>query len=373
MAGATPPKSWAKLTMFDRVQQRMHDFGATAHPTIRNLVRSARPFVVTERAAERVREAMATYPELIAENSAFAIPPFQTMWIEFPSRTMLRHHRLSGITDDADLARQGLLPIPGLGLKHPIDDPTTDLHVGYLIGANTVIVFAEGEELKPTVLPFSYRLHRPMPLDEQEEAVKWFGATQNALDPFLWGHTLCPTLDRKHQRMLANQHTFLVSEALLHRPASEVARSQIMRGSAGELRNILAILLMVNQPANVIRTREVPRTHGLVKGRRVSYWGHSLIDINLDATTRVNVLARPKGASNFHMPWHEVRGHFVHRNARGSNHAHEWLADPDRERRWRCGAEGCKALRTWREYPEGHGSANVGYVDQVRRVRTGAD
>jgi hypothetical protein len=364
-------KSWAKLTLFDRVQHVMREHPGEGDPAVRKLLREARPFVITENAAVRVREAMAAYPEMIADNSAFALPPFPAMWIEYPTRTLLRHWRLTTSSEDAQaVIEEGFLP---LAVHYPQDDdPTTDVRVGYLIGGNTVWVFVEGEALHPQMMPFSYVLHRPLPLDEQLAAAGWFGVSRIGLDQFLWGHTLYPTLDRKHQRMLRDQHSFLLTKDLLHSEATAEARAGVVQGCAGELRNILAILLMVNQPAKVISTREVPRTRGLVKNKPTSYWGHQLIDINLDAKTRA-LLARPKGAAHWHMRWHEVRGHFVHRNVRGSNHAHVWQADPERDRRWRCSEEGCKAVRTWREYPEGHGSATVGYVEQVRRVRTGRD
>ncbi len=348
--GKRVPSSWSKLTLFDRVQR----LTGNAHHAA-NRMRHARPFVITERAAERVRDAMQTYPEMIAEHSQFALAPFDNMWIEFPARVMLEGSRLSG---------EGIM-----------GNPTSDVTVGYLITNNVVSIVAEGEDLQPNFLPIRYGLHRPMSLTEQGQAAAWFQVTRIQLDPFLWGHSMYDTLDAEHRRMLRAQHTLDISDFTEGRiPSSARTAYNTYRGSAGELRNILAVLLMINQPAKVIGVREVPRQRGLVKGKPMAYWGHSLIDIDLDRRRKVNVLAKPRrGSSNFQMRWHEVRGHYFHRWARGADHAHEWIGDIERELHWTCGHPGCRATRTWRTYPNGHGSAAKGYVDQTRRIKTKED
>lgn len=344
------PASWSKLTLYDRV---LRQTGNAHHAA--NRLREARCFVITERAAERVRDAMQACPEMIAEHSQFAIPPFENMWIEFPSRIMLEGARLSGV---------GIM-----------GNPTSDLHVGYLITNNVVSVVAEGDDMQPNYLPIRYGLHRPMQIAEQQQAAAWFNVSRMQLDPFLWGHNMHDTLDAEHRRMLRAQHTLDLSDFIEGRIHSTARTAyHTYHGSAGELRNILAVLLMINQPAKVIQTREVPRQRGLVKGKPMAYWGHSLIDIDLDRRRKVNVLAKPRrGTSNFQMRWHSVRGHFFHSHARNADHAHVWIGDLDRERHWHCAHPGCKAQRAWREYPDGRGSAQVGYVDQVRRIKTKED
>ena len=115
--------SWEELTMFDRA---LHLFQRNASPlypkkTIQQTVaimRQARRFQVPNRAAERIRDAIASYPELIFENSEFAIPPFPIMWVEFDSRVMLHHDVLSpfmsGGTEDwcgGSLANRGFVTV----------------------------------------------------------------------------------------------------------------------------------------------------------------------------------------------------------------------------------------------------------------------
>jgi len=339
-----PPKSWAKLTLYDRV---LHSDLKAMRPAAFN---KARRFSITDRASERIREAMASAPELIGENSEFAIPPFDPMWIEFNSRILLRHEKLSGNAMEYD--------------------PTADVNVGYLFHGKEVTVYCEGENLEPIPLPIKYRLNTFMSMEEQQKIAEWFGVSRIGIDPFLWGHEMTKSLDDMHRPMLRRQHSMEIGAALLDMDENE--RQDVYLGSAGDLRNIIAILLMINQPAKIIQTREVPRQRGLVKGKSVAYYGHSEIDIDLDRRKRVSILTKPKrGQANWQLRWHEVRGHFVHNHTNGTDHAHEW--EEIAPRKWKCQVEGCKATRTWREYPEGKGTAEKGFIKQRRVIKTKED
>lgn len=339
-----PPKSWSKLTLYDRI---LHSNLKASRPAKFD---NARRFKITDRASERIREAMASAPELIAENGEFAIPPFDPMWVEFNSRVLLHHEKLSGD------AMQ--------------DDPTSDVNIGYLFDGNEVTVYCEGESLEPIPLPIKYRLNTFMTIKEQQRIAEWFGTSRIGIDPFLWGHEMHKSLEDSHRHMLRRQHSMEIGGALLDMNENE--RHGVYVGSAGEIRNIIAILLMINQPAKIIQTREVPRQRGLVKGKSIAYYGYSEIDIDLDRRRRISILTKPRrGQANWQLRWHEVRGHFVHNHAKQANHAHDW--EEDTPRKWKCQIAGCKATRTWREYPEGKGTAEKGFVRQRRLIKTKHD
>jgi hypothetical protein len=315
----------------------------------------ARRFNITDNAGLRIRDAMASYPEYLCENSEFAIPPFETTWIEFNSRNMLFHNLLS----------------PRMGAD-------SDKRVAYLIHKNRVTVFAEGDDEEPKVMFLEYDLNKPMSLAQQQEVADFFDVTRIGLDPFLWGHTMTPYLRNEVQRSLRDQHGIhipgYVREIMEKYP--ERLKSRVLDsyyGSAGELRNVLGVLLMLNQPKNSLKMSEVPRKRGLIRGKPQSYFGYSLVDIDIDKSEHFNP-NRTQGPRQLSAPirWHEVRGHFCHNQAaKKSDHEHVWQRLDDKK--WECMKEGCEARRWWREYPEGRGSSEVGFIRQDRRIKTKQD
>lgn len=69
--------------------------------------------------------------------------------------------------------------------------------------------------------------------------------------------------------------------------------------------------------------------------------------------------AEPTGRK---MPWHEPRGHFAHFRVTQPNCAHTWgprFAEDD-GKHYKC--SGCGELKTWRVFPNGRGSRDVGII-----------
>lgn len=334
---------WSELTMFDRmlhmVDQREPCVNYLWPRNAGQVMRSARKFVMTDDATAKVRDAIVAYPELLALNGQFAIPPFETMWIEFDNRVMI----------DSDILTNG----------NPYDTASADVRIGYLFHAGRVYSVSEAADHRPFVTPFTCQLHRPMRFHEQDAMAEFFNVSRIGIDPFLWGHTLHQYVDGDVAPMLRHQH----SVAWTSRDIGDaVSRQRLYLGASGELRSLLAILLMLNQPGRWV-SRDVPRQRGMIRGKSKPYFGHSVIDINLDRARPVTLLGgEPRSGRS--VRWHEVRGHFCHnRIARTNGCAHTWVEMVSR--RWECS---CGAKRWWRQYPDGRGSAQVGYVDQIRRI-----
>lgn len=345
---------WEKLTTYDRVMHNLkhgrydtkflpNDTGKRLHKDLLHV--APHRFEITDRAAERIRDAMVNYPELLVDNGEFAIPPFEDMWVEFDNRVMTHHELLNPFMRDG-----------------------ADVRVGYWFSKGNVVAFSEGPDYNPRGMLYGFKLHEPMPMDSQSSIAKAFGVPLAGLDPFLWGHALHEHLAEDYCSALRRKHTLIVST---EGPSASLTRLLYYAG-AGELRNILAILLTLNQPADVAQVRKVPFQRGLVRGKPTPFFGHNMVDINIDAKRRVNVLSPPAKESHRSMRWHEVRGHFCHNRAsRSVAHPHIWQEyEP---RRWECVVADCGAKRWWREYPDGHGSGQVGFVHQRRRVKTKQD
>ena len=350
---------WEDLTTYDRSLSLLRSGDLKAYSPkycarLATTMMGARRFEIQPNASKRIRDAITSYPELLAENSQFAIPPFEKTWIEFETKYLIQHDLMTRVME-----------------------PYADRRVGYLFQGNTVMIFSEDSKYEPSPGVLAYRLNSPMPMELQQQFAEWFGISRIGIDPFLWGHTMTQYLDESVKRSLRDQHTLMISpgmETFFGKDDPKTIPLMVRdsyHGSAGELRNILGILLMLNQPSRVRAIKDVPRKRGIVRGKPMPYFGHSTIDICLDKLDNASLLSRPREGEHASPRWHEVRGHFCHNAAaRKATHAHAWAQVDDR--RWECQA-GCGGKRWWREFPEGRGSAQVGFVHQERRITTKED
>jgi hypothetical protein len=136
--------------------------------------------------------------------------------------------------------------------------------------------------------------------------------------------------------------------------------------SMGDLRNIIAILLLLNVPKHVVLEHQQPKAY-LVKGKRMVYSAHSVVTIELN-----NKLIKSRRLFN-HITGirhrrHEVKGHFAHWHLK-EGCTHEWPSMPELQEngilRWKCGL--CGGWRTWRKQHE-RGDASLGWVNKDYQV-----
>ncbi len=326
------------------------------HQKIVELARGAKKFVLTEDAARKVAEAIQRYPEMLVEQGVFARTPFETCWIEFPS-----------------------IPLHEVFDPNSIG-PSNDTRVGYLFHGDHVYVVAQNEMEGPVpaVNPIAYHLHHPLTLRQQVDLASTFGISRMQLDPLLWGVT-ANNLDLATLRGLRDQHAVKLIIRNEHRP-NMAGFPDLASTFSGELRNILGILLMINQPSGVLRTDDVERrrttTH---KGNRV-LMSHSVITINLDGRSRPDRLLRPPHSTHASPRWHEVMDHWCNdRLARSRGHS---LDDPktlghgDHAHDWEQGTGlrfTCRVCggRRWRRKMKGRGDKSRGMISQERIIKSG--
>jgi hypothetical protein len=321
---------------------------------IKQILRSAHKFVLTDDAAIRIAEAIRAYPEMLADNSQFAIPPFETTWIEMPLRNFQRKL---------------------IGENQEIDD-RSDRTIGYLIHKDRVYVAGENEDLDAMMMPFSYGLNTPSTFEEEQRACKYFGVSRAQLDSFLWGHTVFKELRSGYMRSLRRQHSLRLEytdETLARATEAQLkVGNSLYVGAAGDLRNILGILLAMNQPTKYLRTSDVPHRRKMTaKGPRV-YMAHSVIEFDLNKKPIRQLLRRNMEKGTHASPrWHQVKGHFCHdskgRGETGCIHDGGLAWVELEPRKWEC--QECGGKRWWREYPEGRGDAAIGFVQSQHLVK----
>jgi hypothetical protein len=204
--------------------------------------------------------------------------------------------------------------------------------------------------------------------DEGEEAGTQF-------DEFLWGssyYRMDPAL-RSRLRELNSIAPFSFASHVSFELA-ELLLSQALLEGGGELRTILALLLMLNRPT-VTRYEEVAAGRGWIRNKHVPYMAHTAITIDLDAVPTMRLIGTEAG-EGVPRRRHEVRGHFCHDHTardylRIAGCIHDWQVTaldekiPDFPIRWECAA--CGGKRWWKHQHE-RGDASRGWVSHDYNV-----
>ena len=355
-------------------------------------VRYARRFVMDDAAVERLADIIIEIPDLLIREHQFAVAPYDLTWIELPGHIMFRKFREQNPTLYAGLGDFG-------------DPDKADNMIGYLIDHERVNVVCAGTVEQPDqpvhILPVQYRIHTPWPAEDRAEFMRRAGVVvdwgnepgkvpedSEACDALLWGSTW-NNITPEMRRDLGGRNTaeFLPSNPQHFNHDLWMDDGQMIdsiRGSIGEVRNIIALLLLMNRPSltRYVRTNEPAK--GFHKGKLMSYMQHTTVTIDLDAVPTLRLIGTPAGDA---IPRRrgEVRGHFKHDDtarqySRIAGCIHEfqpthgpkddWAPWPDAPpgipgapgcaRNWVCAA--CGGKRWWTKKFE-RGDASVGYVN----------
>lgn len=323
---------------------------------IKAKVRGAQRFVLTESAAVKVAEAIRAYPEMLVEHGVFARTPFETCWIEMPSQKF--HDTI----------------VPGSSAE----SSSADLRVGYLFDGDEVYVAAQRDDVA-AISPLVIHLHQPMSINQQLRMAERLHLSRAALDNFYWGATMASDLPLETKRGLRGQHGF--SLMVQERFRDTFKGEDFLRFTAGEIRNVIGLLLMINQPSNILRQEQVAHRRTMTKkGTRV-LMGHSVITLHLDKRSRPDRILRAQSFGHRSPKWHPVSNHWCHdkiARAKGHNiddpktygrgdHAHEWEQAQDGSLRFTCKICGGKRWR--RIMKNGRGDRSKGVVTQSRIVK----
>jgi hypothetical protein len=346
---------------------------------VRSRVLSARRFVLDWQATERAASIMNDIPELLIREQQFARAPYPVTWIEFPFEPWWQ--ALTG--------------------KEPLFD--ADTQIGYLVdNDNVYVISGSAVEKCPALMPLYYQLHHPWPMQDQLDFTALAGISRIGLDGFLWGESIYKLMANKdrpeefkplheqQQRILRDNHSCNVLP--LGPKGIQVGRKQIIQrmvnASAGELRNIIGLLLLMNRPSVTEYVRDVGRHRGFVRGKLRPYLSHTVVTIKLDAKQILRQVSAQGEAAEKRR--HEVRGIYCHdeeyRKGTKAGCIHEWTEHPDYidealdEKRWHTNQRGetefdnwqcvhCHGHRWWRDNHE-RGNAAIGYVNKTYQITT---
>ena len=318
------------------------------HKSIQANTMYARKFVFDETASAKVAEVVKEIPELLLQQSEFARPPFDLTWIEY-------NHRAFWKTMQPNV--------------EPAEN--ADNRVGYLINHNTVLVVVNSADYKPGVLtPYQYHLNTEWPIADQIRIADSMQLSRMQLDIVLWGITY-DSLDTDDRRYLRDHNSMTILPLLpKHLDSVKKAMQDYARGSSGELRNIIAFLLMLNRPA-ITQFEQVPSGRGWMRNRFVPYAAYNNVTVSLSAPTILRLMGTVNEQA-ITKRRHEVRGHFCqNEESRKAHCVHSWEVDyhdgdaHDFPTHWEC--KYCHGKRWWRIAHE-RGDASKGFVTKQYTV-----
>jgi hypothetical protein len=317
--------------------------------------RHAERFVFSDSASKLIGQFALECGDLVLHHRQFAIPPFDTMYLEFNK----------GFFDQ----------FPVLGFK-----PGSDVAVGYLLSGQRIYVMARGKGLNDTesssLLPHYYKWTLPgekvVPDPKTRGIVVALDHEWSKL-ALAYGSSQMKIVDEDERQMLLDQcqaHMFTdyVSHIAVGGGTTQKSRENIanmLMNSAGDVRNVWAALLWLNRPAHTIISNQ-PAGRRFFRGKNVAYKSHHTVEIDLHkhrSIRRAFVLSGERLSPRRH----KVRGFFAHKHG-NAGCSHDWPLMPDDDLHWTC--KRCGRMRWWVKDHK-RGDLTRGEIDHDYSVTTG--
>jgi hypothetical protein len=318
---------------------------------VREALRMAKRFVLDDDAVRYFAEMIRDIPEVIAMAHEFALRPFDVMYVEIPNFKLF--YEVIG---------------------RRMADPDADERIGYLFSGPDVYVLADRQDDRPALGPVSYTLGRPIPAKLWPELMQDVGnlivegvpietdSMVKMVDAFFWGGSIVQVRP-EFRAVLRENHGLQMLVDVEHPRFTDEDMSQIYNGSSSDMRNIIGLLLFLNQTRDVQYIEELGHHKGFIRNKPSAYLKHSIIRMKISPMP----ILRKKLVGESGGLWrreHDVRGHFCHdKTARERQCLHDWTEYDVNQ--WRCKA--CGGLRWWRrEHRRGH--REKGRVSQEYQV-----
>lgn len=343
---------------------------------VRAHLREAKIFRLDNKAAIYAAEFIRDYPEAIAHDQEFAIPCFPRMYIELPYPDFYAT----------------------LGGQNVHDPLLGDTDVGYFIDGPCAYVMSrirDSETLRLSgspaagMMPIRYRLNKPFTVEEEQAVCEKVGVTRIGIDLLYWGSSFNiswktttkindairngnPDVEFTGPReasLLRANHSF---EQWYGFEAKNVL-PDIFKSSAGDLRNIIALILFLNRTRDIRFDEPIPPKQGWIGPRPATLVRHHVVRIKLDPKP---MLIKTYGGSGAWRRRHEVKGHFCHdakaREARhhivpyqsdGIHHEPRWMEYDINQ--WRCLTCGGKR---WHRKAHARGHKEKGHIETKYEV-----
>ena len=298
----------------------------------RSIMPKARRFIFDKEASAFAGAFIRDFGPTLLNNLQFAIPPFEICYIEY---------HLDALLDTIGRRKTGTEK-----------DGAADERIGHLIEYNNVYTFIEDSKGEASLYPVIMKLHTDtytrgvfsddLEDDKFKKMTYTLGSTSNDLKT-----TSMDTM----RRWL---HSIDIYTAPRYRDL--LTQDTLRDGGNGTVRNLVALLLLLNRQRERVTLTQVPPKGVIYKGKRKVYAAHSLVTLT---TEDYGAITRSFTSAGHHESprRHEVRGFFRHyRRVRGCEH--DFLED-DRPDHWTC--QHCGTVRVW-VHSHLRGDASKGFV-----------
>lgn len=297
----------------------------------------AKKFVLTDEAVKYLAKVCRDNPRIIADAYDYAIPPFETMWVEFDNLVLWRE-------------------------MHPEHDylHVSDTKIGFLYSGNTIRSIIGSDTKEPMLSFIEYKRNTNWDMKDELEFAETVSTSRLGLDQFFWGSAYGNLKgDSESLRVLRANNTarFAVVPEVIKEKREAISR--FSWEFAGDLRNMIAMLIFLNRTVGIQEVVEYPHKQAMIKNKVSVLQKHSVINININPDKLIKKICAGVG----HSVWkrlHDVRGHFCHdKTARESacntvtrdnlEADHDWSEVPTKgdTLQWECKV--CGGLRWWRK------------------------
>jgi hypothetical protein len=316
---------------------------ATLERVVRPLL-AAQKYVLDEEASSFLGDMLKQITPLVLAQHEFARTPYPNTWIEFHFPPYMK-------------ALDGRDP-----------DDTGDTRVGFFINErNSMFSVSETKTSKPAMLPMWFDLHHPISFEEELEMANRFGLSRMTYRQMILGTTsiyddwwksdAATAFCRSHRLRIGNSFADVPTHAL----------QTLLRGSAGSLKQGIALLLLLTRPGQaVLKLHEQDRRRGIIRGQSRVLAPHHTVTLHLKRDMAMQKVIEALHSTGRHNRLHDVRGHWCQtRNPKYRGCDHDF--QPVDINHYECIRPGCKAKRWWKKnHPRG--DASLGKVDKTYEV-----
>jgi hypothetical protein len=326
---------------------------------------SAKRFVFSPEASQTIGRFAFECGDIIVNNRQFAKRPYEQMYIEFDAKAFFKDFRDQGLLYSQQKAAAA---------SKKLNEDQEDSRIGYLLDGDKIYSFAERsitDGLPPQImLPLLFKLvapgehagrdSAPLDLSRYREPV---ADKQSLLEWFRLGTAYGTTM---HSISSEEQRLQMLDQVSFHwigaAPMQPPLMTEILRNHSGEMRNVLALLLWLNQPSRIHLVNEPLRSR-ISRGKRVVYNQHHVVTLKLGPKVTVRSALRFEDRAS--PIRHEVRGFWQHYGG-NKNCTHAWTAFPDENGHFVC--QKCSRLRYWiKEFVRG--DATKGFATSEYAVK----
>lgn len=296
---------------------------------------SARRYLFDDGVVEKVGALVHEYPTLFFRNYQFAIPSFETIYIEFDHKKWME----------------------GIGYPDSVlEDNGNDLRVGYMLHKGTLAVIGNTtSQPDPMPLPLLWTLDYRKTYPDRDMF------PMNMVDSLFFSVALGSTFGKEGMTQEIMDDLKRRITLWLPRGMNKTTVQAMLRGSAGEIRVLLCLLLWLNQP-KIIDYVDVPHKRGMTRRGPITYMKHTVVKLKPGVLKKQMM----RGLTGPRRPprRHEAAGSLRTWGAPAAgcpnpDGGHPWPILPDDNGVWHCPK--CPAKRKWWPKYE-KGDASLGFV-----------